>query len=149
MQVILLEDLKGKGRAGEVVKVNDGYARNMLFPKGIAIEATAANMKLLEQQREKIEAQRAMDLERAKEIKEKIEGGTVTLKAKAGDSGRLFGAITSQDIANAIKDTFGVEIDKKKIELSAPIKELGTSSVNLKLFGGVAAKCNVQVEAAE
>ncbi len=146
MQVILLEDLKNKGRAGDVVKVNDGYARNMLIPKGIAMEATPANMKLLEKKREKIEAQRAMDLERAQEIKEKIEAGMVTVKAKAGESGRLFGAVTSQDIAEAIKETFGFELDKKKVELPAPIKEIGISSVDIKLFSGVVAKCKVQVE---
>ena len=146
MQVILLKDVKGQGKAGQVVKVSDGYARNMLFPKKLAMEATDANMKVLERNRAKIEAQRAIDKQVAEDIKAKIEAKTVKVVSKAGENGRLFGAITSKDIAEAIQKEFLVELDKKKIDLDAPIKQVGVSEVVLKLFPGVQAKCKVDVE---
>ena len=145
MQVILLKDVKGQGKAGQVVKVSDGYARNMLFPRQLAMEATPANMKVLEKKRAQIEAQRAMDKQVAEDIKAKIEAKTVKVVSKAGENGRLFGAITSKDIAEAIQKEFLVELDKKKIDLDAPIKQVGLSEVTLKLFPGVQAKCKVDV----
>ena len=149
MQVILLKDVKGQGKAGQVVKVSDGYARNMLFPRQLAMEATPANMKVLEKQRAQIEAQRAIDKQVAEDIKAKVESKTVTVYSKAGENGRLFGAITSKDIADAIQKEFFVELDKKKIDLDAPIKQTGISEVTLKLFPGVQAKCKVDVVSAE
>jgi len=146
MQVILLKDVKGQGKAGQVVKVSDGYARNMLFPKKLAMEATPANMKILERRKAEIEAQRAIDKQVAEDIKAKIEAKTVKIVTKAGESGRLFGAITSKDIAEAIQKEFLVELDKKKIDLDAPIKQVGVTEVVLKLFPGVQAKCKVDVE---
>lgn len=146
MQVILLKDVKGQGKAGQVVKVSDGYARNMLFPRKLAMEATPANMKVLEREKEKIEAHRAIDKQVAEEIKAKIESKTVKVISKAGENGRLFGAITSKDIAEAIQKEFLVELDKKKIDLDAPIKQTGITEVVLKLFPGVQAKCKVDVE---
>ena len=145
MQVILLKDVKGQGKAGQVVKVSDGYARNMLFPRQLAMEATPANMKILEKKRAQIEAQRAIDKQVAEDIKAKIESKTVKEVSKAGENGRLFGAITSKDIADAIQKEFLVELDKKKIDLDAPIKQVGLSEVTLKLFPGVQAKCKVDV----
>ena len=145
MQVILLKDVKGQGKAGQVVKVSDGYARNMLFPRQLAMEATPANMKILEKKRAQIEAQRAIDKQVAEDIKAKIESKTVKVVSKAGENGRLFGAITSKDIAEAIQKEFLVELDKKKIDLDAPIKQVGLSEVTLKLFPGVQAKCKVDV----
>ena len=146
MQVILLRDVKGQGKAGQVVKVSDGYARNMLLPKKLAMEATPANMKILEKQRAQIEAQRAIDKQVAEDIKAKVESKTVKVVTKAGENGRLFGAITSKDIADAIQKEFLVELDKKKIDLDAPIKQVGITEVTLKLFPGVAAKCKVDVQ---
>ena len=145
MQVILLKDVKGQGKAGQVVKVSDGYARNMLFPRQLAMEATPANMKILEKKRAQIEAQRAIDKQVAEDIKTKIESKTVKVVSKAGENGRLFGAITSKDIADAIQKEFLVELDKKKINLDAPIKQVGLTEVTLKLFPGVQAKCKVDV----
>ena len=145
MQVILLKDVKGQGKAGQVVKVSDGYARNMLFPRQLAMEATPANMKILEKKRAQIEAQRAIDKQVAEDIKAKIESKTIKVVSKAGENGRLFGAITSKDIADAIQKEFLVELDKKKIDLDAPIKQVGLSEVTLKLFPGVQAKCKVDV----
>ena len=141
MQVILLKDVKGQGKAGQVVKVSDGYARNMLLPKKLAMEATPANMKVLEKQRAQIEAQRAIDKQVAEDIKAKVEAKTV----KVVTNGRLFGAITSKDIAEAIQKEFLIELDKKKIDLDAPIKQTGVTEVTLRLFPGVQAKCKVDV----
>lgn len=145
MQVILLKDVKGQGKAGQVVKVSDGYARNMLLPKKLAMEATPANMKVLEKQRAQIEAQRAIDKQVAEDIKAKVEAKTIKVVTKAGENGRLFGAITNKDIAEAIQKEFLIELDKKKIDLDAPIKQTGVTEVTLRLFPGVQAKCKVDV----
>ncbi len=147
MQVILLKDVKGVGKAGQVAKVSDGYARNLLFPKKLAMEASEANMKVLEKKRASIEAQRAMDLQVAQELKGKLEDCTLMLRAKAGDGGRLFGAITSKDIAEALEKQYMIALDKKKIELPQPIKTVGEHEVELKLFTGVSARLKVSVEA--
>jgi len=146
MQVILLKDVKGSGKAGEVVKVSDGYARNMLIPKKFAMEATESNLKVLERKKAEIEAQRALDFSVAKELKEKLEAAKgITLSVKAGENGRLFGAITSQDIADALEKQYFIHLDKKKIVLDSPIKQIGTTQVEFKLFQGVNAKVPVQV----
>ena len=147
MELILLKDVRGLGKAGEIVKASDGYARNLLIPKKMAMEATPENKKILEQQRAEIEAQRAMDLQVAEDLKKKLEGAEVTIEAKAGDNGRLFGAVTSQDIADAIEAQYKIKVDKKKIEMPQPIKAIGGSSVEIKLFQGIAAKCKVNVVA--
>jgi large subunit ribosomal protein L9 len=147
MQVILLQDVKGIGRAGEVVKVSDGHARNFLIPRKVAMEATQANLKTLERRKQEIEAQREVDQARATELKEQIEGKTVHLLTKAGEGGRLFGAITSKDIADVLEKDFSIVIDKKKIVMEAPIKQVGLSEVEIKLFPGVSALCKVDVKA--
>jgi large subunit ribosomal protein L9 len=147
MKVILLEDLSGKGKTGDVVKVSDGYARNYLFPKGIAIDATEANIKTLEHRKEKIAERKAEDLESAKVIAEKIDSLSVTLKSKAGEGGKLFGAITTQDIANAINAEHGVFIEKKKIVLEAPVKTIGVHTAEVKIYPEVSATVRVLVEA--
>ena len=116
-----------------------------LFPKKLAMEATPANMKVLEKQRAQIEAQRAIDKQVAEDIKAKVEAKTVKVVTKAGENGRLFGAITSKDIAEAIQKEFLIELDKKKIDLDAPIKQTGVTEVTLRLFPGVQAKCKVDV----
>ena len=147
MQVILLKDVKGVGKAGEACKVSDGYARNMLLPKKLAMEATETNLRLLEKHKQEIEAQRALDLQVATELKAKIDAANpIVIKSKAGDNGRLFGAITAQDIADEFKKVFLVELDKKKLDLKAPIKSLGSQTIDVKLFQGVVAKLKVQVE---
>ena len=145
MQLILLKDVKGMGKAGEVVKASDGYARNLLLPKGLAMEATPANLKILEKKKAEIEAQRAMDKAVAEDIKKKIEAITLEIHTKAGEGGRLFGAITSKDIAETLEKNHKIILDKKKIELSSPIKQVGLTEVDLKLFQGISAKCKVNV----
>lgn len=146
MKVILLQDVKGSGKAGEVVNVSDGYARNMLFKKNLAIEATDKNMKALERKKAEEKAKFDADKAAAEEIKAKIEGKATVVKAKGGENGKLFGSITSADIADAINSQFGVDVDKKKVQLSSPIKQAGASEVSVKLFQGVTAKVKVNVE---
>lgn len=145
MIVILLKDVKGTGKAGEVVKVNDGYARNMLIPKGFAKEATEGNIRNLEKQKaiaaEKLEAQKAA----AKAQAEEISKITVIVKTKGGENGKLFGSITSKDIAEALEKQENIKIDKKKIELPAPIKQTGDTQVTVKLFPEVSAVIKVKV----
>lgn len=118
-----------------------------MIPKKQAMEATPANLKTLERKKKEIEAQRELDQARAGELKEQIQGKTVSLSAKAGEGGRLFGAITSKDIADALQKDFGILIDKKKIAMDSPIKQTGLSEVEIKLFPGVSALCKVDVKA--
>ena len=145
MQVILLKDVKGLGRAGDVAKASDGYARNKLIPQGLVMEATPANLKTLERKKAEIEAQRAFDKQVAEETKAKVESVVVKIAAKAGDNGKLFGAITAKDIAEALEKDHKIFLDKKKVDLDSPIKTLGETEVQLKLYSGVAAKCKVEV----
>ena len=134
MQVILIQDVKGLGKAGTVAKVNDGYARNMLFPKGLAKEATPANMKQLEAQKAREAEKRATDIESAKKVQAKLADVVLTLDLQAGEGGRLFGAVTGQTLADELKAQHGIEIDKKKIVLDNPIKQIGTYRVPVKLY---------------
>ena len=148
MQVILLQDVRGLGKAGQLVKASDGYARNFLFPKKLAMEATDANVKMLEKQKAEAEAKRAADIEAAENMKKQIEAAKpLTIVSKAGDGGRLFGAITAQDIADAFNKAYGLELDKKKIVLDTPIKNLGQTQVEVKLFQGINAKLKLNITA--
>ena len=147
MIVILNRDVKGTGKAGDVVKVSDGYARNMLLPKGYAKEATEGNIRSLEKQKAIAAEKKAEEKARAEEQAEKIAGLSVLIKTKAGDGGRIFGSITSKDIAEALQAQHGIEIDKKKIQLDAPIKQTGELEVGLKLYYEVNARLKVIVEA--
>lgn len=147
MKVILLADVKGKGKAGDVVKVNDGYARNMLFPKGLAKEATAGNLKNLEHQKAIAAEQETERKAEAEATAKKLADLTVKIETKAGDNGKLFGSITSADIADACKEQAGIEIDKKKIVLDAPVKQAGNVEVQVKLYPEVTAKLKVEIVA--
>lgn len=145
MIVILTKDVKGTGKAGEVVKVSDGYARNMLIPKGLAKEATQGNIRSLEKQKAIAEEKRQENEAKAKEEAAKLEAITLEISSKGGENGKLFGSITSMDIAEALEKQEGLKIDKKKIEMDGPIKQAGVSTVTLKLFQDVAAKVKVNV----
>ncbi len=147
MIVILNRDVKGTGKAGDVVKVSDGYARNMLLPKGYAKEATEGNIRSLEKQKAIAAEKKAEEKARAEAQAEKIAGLSVLIKTKAGDGGRIFGSITSKDIAEALQAQHGIEIDKKKIQLDAPVKQTGELEVGLKLYYEVNARLKVIVEA--
>ena len=146
MQVILKKDVKGTGKEGEIVKVNDGFARNRLIPAGLAIEATEANKRAIAREKAQLAEKIAAEKAAATELKGKLEAKAVVVKTKVGDGGKLFGSITSMDIANAIKEQTGNEVDKKKIVLSKPIKETGEHTVDIKLYQEVSAKVQVVIE---
>ena len=145
MVVILKRDVKGTGRAGDVVKVNDGYARNMLIPKGYAIEATKGNIRSLEKVKEKQAEEEAQQRAAASEKAEQLKKAQVTIVTKSGEGGRLFGSITSKDIADAVMEQTGISVDKKNIKLDQPIKNLGTFHVEIKLYYDINAEITVTV----
>ncbi|MBP0974173.1 MAG: 50S ribosomal protein L9 [Oscillospiraceae bacterium] len=148
MKVIFTQDVKGSGKKGELKEVSDGYARNMLLKKGLAVEATPENLNKL--QGAQASAQHKIDVEKAaaQENKAKLDGKTVVIKAKAGTGGRLFGSVTSANVAQAVAEQFGVQLDKKKITLKSEIKAFGTFSAEIRLYTGIAATVTVEVEEA-
>ncbi len=145
MKVILLEDVKSLGKKGEIVEVSDGYARNFIIPKKKGAEASAANLNTLKLQKANDEKVAKENLDAAKELAAKVEDGAVTIKIKVGEGGKLFGAIATKEIAGACKEQKGIEIDKKKIVLDDPIKEIGTHIVKIKLHKDVQAMLTVNV----
>ena len=147
MIVILNRDVKGTGKAGDVVKVSDGYARNMLIPRGYAKEATEGNIKSLEKQKAIAAEKKAEEKAAAQALAEKISARSVTIKTKAGDGGRIFGSITSKDISDALKEQHKITVDKKKIQLDSPIKAVGELQVNIKLYTEVNAALKVVITA--
>ena len=146
MEVILKKDVKGTGKAGDIVKVSDGFARNRLIPAGLAVEATPANRKAYEREKAKAAEKYAQEKAAAEDFARRLSDKIVVVKTKVGDNGRLFGAITSMDIAGAIKEQTGEEVDRRKIELSKPIKETGVETVEIKLFQDVSAKVVIRIE---
>lgn len=146
MIVILTQDVKGTGKAGEVVKVSDGYARNMLIPRGMAKEATQGNIRSLEKQKA-IMAEKDEEAKAAAEaLAERLQQETVTIRTKGGEGGKLFGSITTKDVEEAVKEQLGVHIDKKKMQLESPIKNVGDHEVPVKLYAGVPGTIRVKVE---
>ena len=145
MIVILNRDVKGTGKAGDIVKVSDGYARNILIPKGYAKEATEGNVRNLEKQKAIAAEKKAEEKAEAQALAEKINERSVTIKTKAGEGGRIFGSITSKDIADALADQHKLTVDKKKIQLDNPIKQTGELIVDIKLYPEVMAKLKVTV----
>ena len=146
MEVILKQDVKGTGKAGDVVKVSDGFARNRLIPKGLAVEATEANRKAIEREKAKAAEKLAQNKAEAEEFARRLEGNQIVVKTKVGDNGKLFGSITSMDIAEAIKEQTGEDIDRRKIVLEKPIKETGVETVEIKLFQDISARVRVRIE---
>ena len=146
MEVILKQDVKGTGKAGDVVKVSDGFARNRLIPKGLAVEATDANRKAIEREKAKAAEKLAQNKAEAEEFARRLEGNQIVVKTKVGDNGKLFGSITSMDIAEAIKEQTGEDIDRRKIVLEKPIKETGVETVEIKLFQDISARVKVKIE---
>ena len=145
MKVILTSDVKGKGKKGELVNVNDGYARNFLFPKGLAIEATKAAINDYKGKEDSAAYHKEQEILAAKETASKLDGKQVNLRAKAGDNGKLFGSITSAAVADAIKMQLHVVIDKKKLSMS-DIKTAGITEVTVKVYPEISAKVKVLVE---
>ena len=147
MKVILNKDVKGTGKAGDVVTVSDGYARNMLIPRGLATEATQSNIRHLEKQKAIAAEKKAEEKAAAQELAEKLNKASIKMKIKAGEGGRIFGSITSKDIADAINMQLGMDIDRKKVKLDAPIKQVGQTDVDMRLYQDVNAKIKVIIEA--
>lgn len=149
MKVILTQDVKAQGKKGQIINVSDGYARNFLFPKGLAVVADAKAMADIKNkeaaQQHKIEVERA----EAKELAKKLEPVVIKLKLQAGPDGRLFGSVTSKDIADELEKSTGIKLDKKKIMLDDPIKSYGTYTIDVKLFPEVTGKINVVVSDAK
>lgn len=147
MKVILNQDVKGQGKKGDMVDVSDGYARNFLLPKNLAKPATKENINVMKGQQESREYRQQKELEEAQQIAEKVNAVTVTLTAKAGDNGKLFGSITSKDVSEALTAQHHIKIDKKKFHMPDGIKTLGTTVVEIKIHTGVNAKLKVLVNA--
>ncbi|WP_059171629.1 50S ribosomal protein L9 [Bacillus sp. FJAT-27445] len=146
MKVIFLKDVKGKGKKGEIKNVADGYAHNFLIKQGLAVEASQGNMSNLNAQKKKEEKVAAQELADAKELKEKLEKITVELTAKSGEGGRLFGSITTKQIAEELQKKYGIKIDKRKMELEDAIRSLGQTMVPVKLHHEVNATLKVYVK---
>ncbi|HJC47997.1 MAG TPA: 50S ribosomal protein L9 [Candidatus Lachnoclostridium pullistercoris] len=145
MQVVLLEDVKSLGKKGEIVNVNDGYARNFILKKKLGVEATAKNLNDLKLQKANAEKIAAEQLAAAKELAEKMEGMSVTLTMKAGEGGKAFGSVSGKEIAAAAKEQLNLEIDKKKLVLPEAIKTFGNHEVPVKLHKDVTGKLTVKV----
>ncbi|KAB8136836.1 50S ribosomal protein L9 [Gracilibacillus oryzae] len=145
MKVILTKDVKGQGKKGEVKNVSDGYARNYLLKHNLAVEANSANMSALKAQKNKQAKQEEEEVNEAKQLKEKLEKLEVKLTAKSGDAGRLFGSITSKQIAEELKKSHDIKMDKRKIELDQPIRTLGYTNVPVKIHPEVTGTIKVHV----
>ncbi len=149
MKVILIKDIKGTGYEGDIINVSDGYARNFLFPKGLAKEASAQNLNIAKQQQQANEKRRMLERLSAEEAAKRLSGLKVVIKAKCGENGRLFGSITSKEISDAILDQHGIEIEKKRIVMDDNIKDLGETKLSIKVYAGISADIVVSVEAAK
>lgn len=145
MKVILKQDIKGVGKKDQIVNAADGYARNYLFPRNLAVPADEGNMNNLKSKNESVAYRKGEDLKEAKQIAERMKTIIVKISVKAGDNGRLFGAVTAKEIAEALKKDFGITVDKKKVLLSESIKVAGTTKVDVKLNEGVVAQVSVMV----
>ncbi|WP_124728571.1 50S ribosomal protein L9 [Staphylospora marina] len=145
MKVILLADVKGTGKKGEVKEVSEGYARNFLIPRKLAIPATDGNLNALKDRKQREERKKEEELKKAKELGEKLNQLTVRLTTRAGEGGRVFGSITSKQISQALKQQHNLDVDKKKIQLGEPIRSLGVTKVPVKLHPEVTATLSVHV----
>lgn len=145
MKVILMQDIKSVGKKGQIIDASDGYARNYLLPKKMAVVANAVNLNELKTKQEANKYRKDMSLANAKELSEKMKDFELTFKIKAGDNGKTFGSVTSKDIAEELKKKYYVEVDKKKVMLSDAIKTLGVYNIEIKLYEGVSGIIKVSV----
>ena len=148
MKVILLQDVKGKGKKGQMIEVSDGYARNFMLPRKVAIEATPDAVNTMRMNDKAAAEKAARERAEAVEISKKLRAMTVVVTAKGGGAGRLFGSVTNQEIADALKAKSGIALDKRKIVLSDPIKSVGTYTVTCKLGYEISAPLTVKIEEA-
>ena len=146
MKVILADDIRGLGNRGETVTVKPGYARNFLFPQGIAWEATGANVRRLSEEKKKYDEKTLREKGVAEEVARKVEGTTVVISKKAGDEDQLYGSVTASEIADALAAR-GIEVDRRRVELAEPIRRLGAHTVHVRLHRDVVATLNVDVQA--
>lgn len=149
MKVVLVADVPTLGKRGQVVSVADGHARNYLLPKGLALEATPANLKRFEGEQEAARRRAEREAAEAEAAAQRLEGFSLTVKAKAGDEGRLFGSVTAKDIAAGIKNVLGLDIDRRRVELAEPLKTVGSYRVTIRLSPTIAREIQVVVEALE
>lgn len=145
MKVVLLQDVKSLGKKDEIVNVSDGYARNYLFPKNLAAEATSGKLNEISEKKKALANKKKKEQEEAKALAEKLNNKEVILKTKAGANGKLFGSITNKDIADMIKSQYKIEVDKKKVVLDDAIKTLGSHLVEIKIYPEITAKIKVMV----
>lgn len=145
MKVILLQDIKGVGKKDDVINASDGYARNFLFPKKMAVEANAENMSKLKAKQDSKDFKRGQEKEEAESISNKMKGILLKIKVKAGENGKIFGGVTAKEISENLKSQYDIDVDKKKIELKETIKNTGTFNVNVKLFDGVNGNLKIEV----
>lgn len=145
MKVILLDNIKGVGKKDEIINASDGYARNFLFPKKLAVEANNENMSKLKTKKQSEQYKKDVNKENAEKIAKKLDDITLTIKVKAGENGKIFGGVTSKEISEELKKQYKIDIDKKKIILNENIKNLGSFDISMKLFEGVTGKLKVKV----
>lgn len=149
MKVILTQDVKNLGKEGDVKDVSDGYARNYLIPRGLVVEATKANIKEKEDQASRLQKQKDREKTEAQALHDRLNGKSITLTARCGGGDKLFGAVTSKEIADTLNKQFKVKLDKKKVDLGEPIKHLGEYPVKIKIYPLIQAEITVRVEAAD
>ena len=149
MKLILIEDVQGTGKKGDTVTVRDGYGRNFLVPRGLAVPATEGNVVRFENIVRSVSNKKARDLQTASELKTKLDETTLTIKKKAGEDGRLFGSVTHKDVVEAVKVFSGVEVDRKLVRLEEPIKTTGSHTVVIHLQPDVNAEVKIEVEKEE
>lgn len=147
MKVVLLKDVKGQGKRDDIINVSDGYARNFLFPQKLAMEATAGAMKEIQLKRAAQDARDAEALRQAQEKADGLKGKVIDLKVKCGDKGRLYGSVTTAEVAEALEKQHGVKVDKRKLDLGEPIKEVGIREISVWLYAGVTTKMKLNITA--
>lgn len=147
MKVILLQDIKGIGKKDEVINASDGYARNFLLPKKMAVEANSENLSKLKAKQDSKQYKKCVEKDEAQKIAEKLNSIVLKIKVKVGENQKIFGSITSKEVAENLKEQYKINIDKKKIELKEPIKTTGIFTVNIKLYEGVIGNLKLQINA--
>lgn len=145
MKVILLENVKGVGKKDEIINANDGYARNFLFPKNLAIEANSTNLSKLKSKQDSASFKKSEEKKNAEEMKEKLSKIVLKIKVKAGENGKIFGGVTAKEISEQLKKQYNYNIDKKKIDIKETIKTIGMFTIDLKLFEGVVGKLKIHI----
>lgn len=145
MKVILLENVKGVGKKDEIINANDGYARNFLFPKNLAIEANSTNLSKLKSKQDSASFKKSEEKKNAEEMKEKLSKIVLKINVKAGENGKIFGGVTAKEISEQLKKQYNYNIDKKKIDIKETIKAIGMFTIDLKLFEGVVGKLKIHI----